>query len=412
MSDCMEYVLRIFFLVIVLAVFISLRIIWRILLRFLLELESCLSERPNREVAPKDSADVRFLQKKEDSNELEECFNISLDTHPECDSDESEQGVNRGQAQNSIDVAETKADDTIPELIEAFTESEEFQDILPEYQNREEDPIEEADSWESIPSISDDSESNVFHRYYSDCDSEEQIEEADSMKRQSSISPYCESPDCVCHVFERYYSNCDSVQTFDYEVSELPSETLEEDYEVDSYSQYYPDSYSLRFFIDNFPHLRYKVLVNESDSLDEEEGQECPIHESSDSDSDYVDDMTFDETENQAEYQHQHMYIAEADSGSGGRIRPHNHDSSELMDAIDIEQNFEEQTDSDEERHHHKMSAISTGHMLDVINRKLSQMITPGNPSSPKNMLMRNTIRRLEEVQPQESSHKLFKANN
>ena len=240
---------------------------------------------------------------------------------------------------------------------------------------------------------------------------EESIEEADSMGRQS-ISPNCESPDCVCHLFDRYYSNCDSEQTFDYEVSELPSETPEEDYEVDSYSQYYPDSYSLRFFIDDFPHLRYKVGVNQSDSLDEEEGQECPIHESSDSDSDYVDDMTFDETEDQAEYQHQHMYIAEADSGSGGLLRPHNHDSSELMDAMDIDENFEEQTNSDEERLHHEMSALSTGHMLDVINRKLSQMITPANPSPLKNMLMRNTIRRLEKVQQKESSHKLFEANN
>ena len=141
--------------------------------------------------------------------------------------------------------------------------------------------------------------------------------------------------------------------------------------------------------------------------MDEQEGQECPIQEWSDSDSDYVDDMTFDETADQAE--NQHKYIPEADSGSGGLLRPAYHDWSELMD---IDQNFEEQTDPDEERLHHQMSAIRTGHMLDVINRKLFQMITPGNPSPLKNMLMRNTIRRLEEVQPQESSHKLFEANN
>ena len=348
-SDCVRHALQILFLIIIMAVMISIRIVWRILLTCVeVHLQSWQIEEPNKEVGPKNCADITVLRAKED-NEL-----------AECDSDESEE-CQKGQTQdvlNSIDVTETRAEDTIPQLIEAYTESEECEDSLPEYQNLEEEPIEEADSWGSVPSISD-----------------------DSMERQS-ISPYCESPDCVCHVFERYYLDCDSEQTSDYKVSELPSETPEEDYKVGDYYQCNPDSYSLRFFNDDFPHIPYKVLVNQSDSLDEQEGQECPIQEWSDSDSDYVDDMTFDEREDQAEKQHK--YIPEADSGSGGLLRPAYHDWSELMD---IDQNFEEQKDSDKERLHHQMSALLRRirrirrHVLDISSG-------------------------LEEVQPQESFNK------
>ena len=309
--------------------------------------------------------------------------------------------------------------------------------ILQKYEPHYVEPIEEVDSMEGQSLISAESESHDFHRYYSGSDSEQTFDyKVSEIQKQtleegykisdnpqycpysgsigsfndpypSAPSKYSDEADIdyqdlperyepqdlerieEVDIMERellwipkfYYSDSDSEQSFDYKVSDIPYQKLEEDDEISDYSQSYPYSSSVGSFYDPYPDIPYQLLVNESDNS------------SSDTDSDYIDDndMTFHEDQEQAECVSKLIDEADPIDSREPLLRPDNHHISELMDEKALQ---------------HEMPAIGRGHVLDVSYRKLTQNNTSRNPSLLKHVLIRNTITRLEEEQQKESFEK------
>ena len=364
-SDCVRHALQLLFLIIIMAVMISIRIVWRILSTCVeVHLQSWQIEEPNKELAPKNCADNTFLRATED-NEL-----------AECDSDESEE-CQKGQTQdvlNSINEAETRAEKTIAPLIEDSIEITESEHILHQYEPQYEEPI----------------------------------QEADTMERQSSNSPNCESPHCVCHLFDRYYSDSDSDQSFDYKVSDIPHQRLQEEEELTDYTQRYPHNDSVGSFYDPYPSGPSKYL--DAADIELRETLKGPEYHDLPQDLEPIEETEWETMEREL-LSIPKLYYSDSDSEQSFDYKVSDITNERLQEddqisSTDTEHNFHEQKYSEEEPLQHEMPAISRRDMLDVSYKKLTQNNCSRNPSLLKDVLIRNTIRRLEEVQQKESFDK------